>query len=84
MDDEPSQRELVNKVRNSFAREPNYRFEKIAGSGAFGITCCLTNPSAGPNGYQKIIIKVQPEGTLLEERDFLKVSSLSPPIYVKD
>jgi hypothetical protein len=75
---EPGEREVVNRVKEFFAKEPGFVFVRVAGTGAFGVTLHFQNTHAGPTGYRNIIVKAHNpfvDETLEGEIDFLKVAT---------
>ncbi len=54
---ERQEEKVAIKVKTFFAEEPNYVFEKVAGTGAFGVTLCFRNEHAEPNGHRTIAVK---------------------------
>ncbi|KAF2967378.1 hypothetical protein GQX73_g6212 [Xylaria multiplex] len=48
---------IANKVKESFANEPGFVFEKVAGAGAFGVILRFQNKNAESSEYRTIAVK---------------------------
>ncbi|KAI0538444.1 kinase-like domain-containing protein [Xylaria digitata] len=48
---------VANRVKEFFANEPGFVFEKVAGTGAFGVILRFQNKNARPGDYQTIAVK---------------------------
>ncbi|KAI0412627.1 kinase-like domain-containing protein [Xylaria grammica] len=47
----------ASRLQEYFENEPGFAFEKVAGSGGFGVTLCFRNKNADPNGHRMIAVK---------------------------
>ncbi|KAI0191860.1 kinase-like domain-containing protein [Astrocystis sublimbata] len=65
----------VNQVKKFFATKPGFEFEKVAGSGMFGVTLCYLDKKATARGFQRIAVKVPTNSD--ETAGFLSESSMT-------
>ncbi|KAI1421233.1 hypothetical protein F5Y12DRAFT_718712 [Xylaria sp. FL1777] len=49
--------EAADKIKEFFAGESNYVFEKIIEAGSSAVIVCVQNKNAGPRGFRKIAVK---------------------------
>ncbi|KAI0908494.1 hypothetical protein F4824DRAFT_512605 [Ustulina deusta] len=77
---ERQEEKVAIKVKTFFAEEPNYVFEKVAGTGAFGVTLCFRNEHAEPNDHRTIAVKA---ATWSNQDIGTEIKSLEPLIWAQ-